>query len=388
MSPRIALLACLSAGVMAADSTIAPAQTQVNEPRTSAAPPQEIPETAAADDSPERAQRRIDTRGEESEAIAEPTDKQAAAETDVQTHTYLRARDLIGLTVQGKGNAELGTVYDVFIDPRTFGMQYVVLDTGAGVEGGGQFPILPWALFQMSAGASLNEGYLTAPLSVERLRGAPLIDVNEPDLVSTAAWINDVDLFYEEDLRTVRVARPDFDQNDPNMDSNNDPNAVNDRDSLPIGRRPVTPGTPTGADDGVETTGNRQGLRSQRDRLNSQRDRLNPQTQRRTPAGTQPGAAPVPMRDPSDPAGNTPANQNPPGGRNPPGNADRVDNPPGGRNPPGNANPVDNAPGGQTPPGNAGSSSQTPATGSAPTGGSVPSGGTPAGTAPAPGSSP
>ncbi len=380
MSPRIAFLACMTAGVMAADSTIAPAQSQVNPPRTSAAPPQEIPETAQVDESRERDQRRTAPRREEAETTAVPADDQAAPEAEVHTHTYLRARDLIGLTVRGNANAELGTVYDVYIDPRTFGVQYVVLNTGAGVEARGQLPIIPWALFQTSAGSSLNQGYLTVPLSIERLSGAPLIDSAEPDLVSTAAWISDVDTFYEEDLRMVRVARPDFDESDPN--------AVNDRDSLPSGRRPVTPGTPTGANDGTETTGNRQGLRSQRDRLNSQRDRLNPQTGRASPAGTQPATAPVPMRDPGDPAGNAPANRNPPGGRNPPGNTDGVDNPPGGRIPPGNANPVENAPGGQAPPGNAGPSSQTRASGSAPSGGNVPSGGTPAGTAPAPGGSP
>jgi hypothetical protein len=276
--------------------------------------------------------------------------------------------------VRGEANAELGTVYDVYIDPRTFGVQYVVLETGAGANSAAQFPVLPWALFQASA-AALNEWSLTLPLSVARLERAPVIDINAPDLAASAAWIDEAAAFYEADLRTVRASRPDFDGSPSGT--------VDESGRVPAERR--TPGTAVVPSNNSAVAPNRQGLRPQR--LSPQTGRLNRQPGV-APAATQPGDPRVPQRNPNNPPGNAPAATNPPGGRNPPGNAGRLDNSPGGRNPPGNAAPADNAPGGPKPPGNAGPSSPAPEGGTAPSGSNVPSGGNAAGNAPPPAGAP
>lgn len=375
-----------------------PAQSQVSPPRTSSAEPQEIPEPEPDRSAERAAERRAERavqaarqaesrRTDDSQSDDETGDEtrvqsQQSVQTQASARTYLRARDLIGLSVRGDGDAELGTVYDVFIDPRTFGVQYVVLDTGTGANAGGQLPILPWALFQTSAGGSLNQGYLTVPLSVERLEVAPMIGVSDPDLVDSAAWVTEVDEYYDADLREVRVSRPDFDEN-PNE-------TVNDRDSLPIGRRPLTPGTPTGdennsdrsttTDRSTQTDANRQGVRSQRDRLTPQN--IEGQEAERTPRGNANVRERLNTPGGNNPPGNTPERRNLPGGRNPPGNADRIDNAPGGRNPPGNAPATQqapgagntpgagNAPGSSNPPGNAPASGSNSGAGNAPASGS------------------
>lgn len=360
MSHRTQLHAILVLGFAICPFTHAQGQSQVNPPRTSSAPPQPQLVLPAEEDATRRERAAEDRQG-------------VSAAQSTSAHGFLRVRDLIGLTVRGEANAELGTVYDVYIDPRTFGVQYVVLETSAGADTAARYPVLPWALFQATA-ASFNEGFITLPFDVARLEGAPVIDIDDPDLAASAAWIDEASAFYAADLRTVRASRPDFDGSSSG--------ALNDTDAVPAERR--TPGTAAVPADRSATAPNRQGLRPQQ--LNPQTGRLNRQrgTDRAT---TQPADPRVPGRDLNNPRGNAPTATNPPGGRNPPGNAGRVDNPPGGRNPPGNAGPSNDAPGGQTPPGNAGPSSQAPGGGATPSGGNVPSGNA-AGSAPPPAGAP
>jgi hypothetical protein len=360
-------LAILAVHVVATGQERFNSMSQVNPPRVSQAEPQRSLEREEA--AAERLQRRAERRARRAEqraaerAVEESQTEQADSNQSsteasvtarVQTRTFIRASDLIGLRVLGEGDAQLGTVQDVFIDPLTFGVQYVVVDTGSGVTATGQLPILPWALFQTTAGTSLNQGFLVVPLSLERLEFAPTIAVTDPDLMDSAAWVNEVDTFFADELREVRVARPDFDGDAADE--------VNNRDSLPIGRRPVTPGTP-----GVEN--------DQRPNPNGVFDRSNRgRTNRGSRTTPEAGGTRESVENPAgrtDPPGNTPATRNPPGGRTPPGNTDAIDNPPGGRNPPGNADAIDNPPGGSRPPGNAGPTNNTP-------GGADPPGNTPA----------
>jgi hypothetical protein len=373
----LAGLAVLAVHLIAAGQEQPGSRSQVNPPRVSQAEPQRnlADEEAAA----ERLQRRAERRAQRAEQRAAERgaaqSQQAETEQDdstqstpavspetsatarVQARTFIRASDLIGLRVQGEGDAQLGTVQDVFIDPLTFGVQYVVLDTGAGVDATGQLPILPWALFQTTAGSSLNQGFLVVPLSVEQLGLAPTIAVTNPDLMDSATWVNEVDTFFADELRDVRVARPDFD-----ADAGDE---VNDRDSLPIGRRPVTPGTPGAEGD---QRANPNGVF---DRTNRGRTNRGSRTGDTTPEA---GGTRESVENPSgntNPPGNTPATRNPPGGRTPPGNTDAIDNQPGGGTPPGNTGGIDNPPGGTRPPGNAGPANNTP-------GGADPPGNTPA----------
>lgn len=381
--------AAVLAGSVPAFSQDSNSRSQVQPPRVSQAEPQRTVERE--EEAAERLQRRAERRAQrereraanraaqQTENDAQPADQnrsegavqaQTTTEAEVRTRTFIRASDLIGLRVRGTGDAELGTVQDVFIDPLTFGVQYVVLDTGAGISATGRLPILPWALFQTTAGSSLSQGFLVVPLSLERLQQAPTIATTDPELADSAAWVSDVDAFFADDIRETRVSRPDFDDAAPDE--------VNDRDSLPIGRRPVTPGTP-GTETDARSNPNGVFERSNRGRAN----RGAPQTgAHRSPelGGTRESSEGGSGN--TDPPGNTPATGNPPGGRTPPGNADAIDNPPGGRNPPGNTGATDNAPGGTRPPGNAGSTNSP--------GGANPPGNTPApqGSTPGAGSNP
>lgn len=129
---------------------------------------------------------------------------------DSQRGAFLRASSFIGLPVQGLGDARLGTVGDILIDPRTYEMRYVLIDTGPGVGTSG-LPIIPWALFQTSPAGAANQGVLIVPLSIDRLAQAPATTLGANDLAGNSPWIRDVDSFYSLDLSVRRVSRPELD---------------------------------------------------------------------------------------------------------------------------------------------------------------------------------
>lgn len=137
----------------------------------------------------------------------------AGARSDIQVDSqrgaFLRASSFIGRPVRGTADAQLGTVGDILIDPRTYEMRYVLLDTGTGVGTNG-LPIIPWMLFRTTSGSSLSEDFLYVPMSLERLGQAPVTTLGAEDLLWNSAWVNRVDEFYVSDLTERRMSRPEL----------------------------------------------------------------------------------------------------------------------------------------------------------------------------------
>lgn len=194
----------------------------------------------------------------------QPTDRvrpgDAAAAADTNADGFVKASDLIGMKIQGTGNAELGSVEDLIINSRTNEIEYLILDKGVFADLGSKQPVIPWVLIDPHFVGEKDAHFLMAPLTAERIKTAPAVDKGELQLTRTAPWIVQVNRFYAEDLRERNVSRPDLDPNardrneqpgregtDPNRRT---PGAGTRPDANPDGAsRPQTqprPGTPGG----------------------------------------------------------------------------------------------------------------------------------------------
>ncbi len=146
-------------------------------------------------------------------------DVKVGAEADVQsTGNFYKASDLIGMEVHGPNNEDIGEVQDLIVDSATNEIQYLVLDTGLFADLDGKQPILPWTIVDVHAAADADEHYILVPLTEERIKTAPALNIAEVDLMRSATWVNQVNTFYEADLNERRTARPDLDRDADNAD--------------------------------------------------------------------------------------------------------------------------------------------------------------------------
>lgn len=152
-------------------------------------------------------------------AVQRDVEVRVGAEADAQsTGAFYKASDLIGMEVHGQNNEDIGEVQDLLVDSATNEIEYLVLDTGVFADLDGKQPILPWAVVDVHAAADADEHYILVPLTEERIKTAPALNIAEVDLMRTATWINQVDTFYEADINQRRTARPDLDRDADNAD--------------------------------------------------------------------------------------------------------------------------------------------------------------------------
>lgn len=148
-------------------------------------------------------------RAQERDPAPRAVDVDVNVTRDAQAAGYFKASDLIGMEVRGTNDEDLGEVQDLLIDQRTHEVQYLILDTGLFADLGGRQPIVPWLLVDTHA-TTAERAYLTVPLTQERMKSAPQIDISKAELTRSAAWINQVDEFYGAELKERRVSRPDL----------------------------------------------------------------------------------------------------------------------------------------------------------------------------------
>jgi sporulation protein YlmC with PRC-barrel domain len=137
----------------------------------------------------------------------------AAAAADTNADGFVKASDLIGMKIQGTGNAELGSVEDLVINSRTNEIEYLILDKGVFADLGDKQPVIPWVLVDAHFVGEKDAHFLMVPLTAERIKTAPAVDKGELQLTPTAPWIVQVNRFYAQDLRERNVSRPDLDPN-------------------------------------------------------------------------------------------------------------------------------------------------------------------------------
>jgi hypothetical protein len=278
--PRFALSLTAAGIIGLALVTVGPAQESPTRPLDTPAGGTTTPSTAQPESTPSQP-----TDAAASSTETNPTGDSiptnstgGSLQAESQRGAFLRASSFIGLPVQGLGDARLGTVGDILIDPRTYEMRYVLIDTGPGVGTNG-LPIIPWALFQTSPAGPVKQGFLVVPLSIDRLAQAPATTLGANDLAGNSSWIRDVDHFYSLDLSVRRVSRPELD-------------VEAEAKSRSVEGAATTPGV----NDGRETA---------RERMQRRRDR----------AGT--GAAQNPARSRAGAAGRTPGSVDPSRNRGP-----------------------------------------------------------------------
>lgn len=282
-----------------------------------------------ADTTPNTTDRGENTPSEPREAPANSAVEQspnADARSDIQVDSqrgaFLRASSFLGRPVRGAADAQLGTVGDILIDPRTYEMRYVLIDTGAGVGTNG-LPIIPWVLFQATPGALLNQDYLTVPLSAERLGRAPVTTLGANDLMRNAAWIDRVDEFYVSDLTERRVSRPELEaesaaqsrgqpgaaDDEATPGANDTPRSIRERrrGTARDGRDPGAVQNPTRSRDGTtgRTPGSTDNTRRNRGPATNTPGSTSDANRNRGPRNTTPGNASDPVRN-RGPATETP----------------------------------------------------------------------------------
>jgi hypothetical protein len=106
----------------------------------------------------------------------------------------------------------VGVVHEVLIDPVSCG-QFVLIDTGGGLDLDG-IVVIPLQLFEFRVAAVRQPGILIVSMPIARIREAPIISATDIDLALSAAWVNEVNVFFETELEQRRVARPELEGRD------------------------------------------------------------------------------------------------------------------------------------------------------------------------------
>lgn len=154
---------------------------------------------------------------------------------DADGDGFFKASDLIGMKVQGTGEADLGTVQDLFIDSRTNQVEFLVLDTGILADLGGKQPVIPWVLVEPHIVGATDGQFLMVPLTAARIRTAPTVVTSKVQTARSATWVDQVNRFYADDLKQRKVSRPDIDSK-----------TQQDQDSATPGRRTPDAGAKPG----------------------------------------------------------------------------------------------------------------------------------------------
>ena len=170
-------------------------------------------------------------------------DADAAGRPATDAAGFYKASDLIGMPVQGNDNEELGKVQDLLVDGTTNQIEYLILDTTSVVDLGGQYPIVPWTIVQTHY---VNNAFIiNVPVTVQRIRTAPMIAIADLDLRGAPAWRTEVNQFYATEMKERRVARPELDRNRNDSDSRPNRDAERNQPDRPReGQRPRTENTP------------------------------------------------------------------------------------------------------------------------------------------------
>lgn len=156
---------------------------------------------------------------------------------------YYKASDLLGMPVHGADNQELGKVEDLLVDGTTNQIDYLILDTTSVVDLSGQLPIVPWTIVHTHYAD--NSFIINVPVTIDRIRTAPMVTIADLDLRGTPAWRTQVNEFYAADLKERRVARPELDRERNDADSRPNRNADRNQTDRPReGQRPRTENTP------------------------------------------------------------------------------------------------------------------------------------------------
>lgn len=165
---------------------------------------------------------------------------QPADAADADAEGFIKASDLIGMKIQGTGEAELGSVEDLIINSRTNEIEYLILDKGVFADLGAKQPVIPWVLVDAHFVGEKDTHFLMVPLTAERIKTAPAVEKSEMQLSRSAPWIAQVNRFFAEDLRQRNVSRPDL---DPDARERGDQPRRGEREGADPNRR--TPGAGT-----------------------------------------------------------------------------------------------------------------------------------------------
>jgi sporulation protein YlmC with PRC-barrel domain len=175
-------------------------------------------------------------------AQQEVVDADAAGRPATDSAGYYKASDMIGMPVQGTDNQELGKVEDLLVDGRTNQIEFLILDTTSVVDLGGELPIVPWTI--VNTHYVDNTYIINVPVTIDRIRTAPMITIANLDLRGTPAWRGQVNEFYAAELKDRRVARPELDRDRNDADRPNRDADRNQPDRPRQGQRPRGENTP------------------------------------------------------------------------------------------------------------------------------------------------
>jgi sporulation protein YlmC with PRC-barrel domain len=144
-----------------------------------------------------------------------PAEEATVAGEAAATGQLYKASDLIGMSVQGENEAELGEVRDLLINSETQEVQFLLLHNGGFAGLGGTTTVIPWIIAETHTGPTADEKYISLALTEERLKSAPQMDVSDvAELTSDATWVTQVNEFFATEIRQHRVARPDLQEDE------------------------------------------------------------------------------------------------------------------------------------------------------------------------------
>ncbi len=111
------------------------------------------------------------------------------ATTDV-SHTFIASEKLKGATLYDRADHKLGSIKELYIDPITGHVAYVLGQAGGIMGVGGKYHPLPWRTLSPRPG----DGYV-ANFTKSDLEHAPAYD--QEQLAGTQyAWSDQVDLYF------------------------------------------------------------------------------------------------------------------------------------------------------------------------------------------------
>ncbi len=121
-----------------------------------------------------------------------------------QAHGHMfRGSTLVGMTIWGGENRQVGVVKDILFDPAGRCIQHVVL---ASPVIGEHWVVVPFDVFHLRFSAEQQTQHLVLNMPIDRLRHAPQIEVNRWEKINDPQFLAQVQQFSQRIERTA--ARP------------------------------------------------------------------------------------------------------------------------------------------------------------------------------------
>lgn len=109
-----------------------------------------------------------------------------------------KATDLIGTTVQSSDGQSVGEIKDIVIDTANNQVEYIVLESQSSTDG---YLVMPWTVAKYGPARQGARAHIVVSVNQQRLRGAPVVPVNDFRTLGDAAWASKVNTFYQDDIR-------------------------------------------------------------------------------------------------------------------------------------------------------------------------------------------